>query len=421
MAMADLAPADTPGKAEKHPMADEYLGKLLERHQNGDTENDIRIAFRDFLLHTGIAKDASEITTETRPALDSRNKTDLQIRNTYVEFKRSIIKAGAIDPEAIEQLDGYLMENARARGGIRNGILTDGANYLKRSVGDHRRNISALEVKKAAKEFSRPQQGNRLYEYLQPIIDTQETGLAPSPGRLTQYFGADSEVFKTATALLTEAHEAHRHHPTVAVKRKLWRDLLQVAIGQNSVDDSPDKDYLYVRHTYLTALVGLIVQARFGIDVARYADSAPARLLSGEILSQHTKLKNITESALFTWPPELGETRYLSVIAGEVARFDWKHHADGLAAALYESVISEAERKRMGEYYTPRWLAQAITEELITDPVNTRVLDPACGSGTFIEAAVKRLIAHSAGMRPGRRLALLQENIAGIDLHPVAD
>ena len=257
MAMADLAAAVARRKAEKDPVADEYLGKLLERHQNGDTENDIRIAFRDFLLHTGIAADEREITTETRPALDSRHKTDLQIRNTYVEFKRSIIKAGAIDPEAIEQLDGYLMENARARGGIRNGILTDGANYLKRSVGDHRRNISALEVKKATKEFSRPQQGSRLYEYLQPIIDTQETGLAPTPGRLTRHFGADSDVFKMATALLTEAHEAHRDHPTVAVKRKLWRDLLQVAIGQNSVDDSPDSDWLYVRHTVIPAPGGI--------------------------------------------------------------------------------------------------------------------------------------------------------------------
>ena len=74
----------------------------------------------------------------------------------------------------------------------------------------------------------------------------------------------------------------------------------------------------------------------------------------------------------------------------------------------------------MGEYYTPRWLAQAITKELVTDPVNTRVLDPACGSGTFLEAAARHLIAHSGRLTPGEQLARLQENIVGIDLHPVA-
>ena len=419
MVMADLAAAP-PGQAKDNPAADEYLGKLLERHRLGASENDLRSAFRDFLLHTGIAKDANEITTETGPASGSLSRVDLYLRNTYVEFKRSILKAGEIDPAAIEQLDGYLMENARAGGGIRNGLLTDGMNYLKRSVGDHRRNISDLEVKKAAREFSRAQQGSRLYEYLYGIIDTQATAIAPSPAMLTRHFGADSEVFKTATALLTEAHQQRRSHPTVAVKRKLWQDLLQVAVGQNSVDDSPASDGLYVRHTYLTALVALIVQAHFGIEVERYAADEPDNLLNGEILRQHTGLKDLTESALFNWTMEAGEKSYLGVIAGEVARFDWEQNADGLAAALYESAIDQRERKRMGEYYTPRWLAQAIADELITDPVNTRVLDPACGSGTFIEAAVQRLIAHSAGLPPGRRLKLLQENVIGVDLHPVA-
>ena len=74
----------------------------------------------------------------------------------------------------------------------------------------------------------------------------------------------------------------------------------------------------------------------------------------------------------------------------------------------------------MGEYYTPRWLARAITEELITDPANTRVLDPACGSGTFIESAVQHYIANTEDMPPGERLSKLHESVTGIDLHPVA-
>ena len=44
-------------------------------------ENDIRSAFHDFLLRTGIAADESEIVTETRPAADSRRKVDLYLRN----------------------------------------------------------------------------------------------------------------------------------------------------------------------------------------------------------------------------------------------------------------------------------------------------------------------------------------------------
>ena len=84
--------ADEKLSASQEELAREYLGKLLERHRLGASENDIRSAFRDFLVRTAIADDESEIVTETRPAVDSRNKVDLYIRNTYVEFKRSIIK-----------------------------------------------------------------------------------------------------------------------------------------------------------------------------------------------------------------------------------------------------------------------------------------------------------------------------------------
>ena len=395
----------------------EYLNKLLDRHHQGASENDIRSAFRDFLVRTGIADDESEIVTETRPAADSRNKVDLYLRNTYVEFKRSIIKGSAIDPEAIAQLDGYILENARAGLGIQNGILTDGQHYLKRSVGDNLRKETAEKNRRA---FDRPEQGIRLYEYLHDIIDTQARDITPTSETLLRYFGQDSDFFKTVTALLEEAHQENREHPTVAVKRKLWRELLQVAIGQNSVGDSPEYDWLYVRHTYLTALVGIIVQAHFDIDVARYADAEPDNLLNGEILLQHTGLKGITESDLFTWTLETGDRSYLGVIARQVAKFDWQDNSDDLAATLYQNTITADERKRMGEYYTPSWLAQAITEELIDDPANARVLDPACGSGTFLAAAARHRIAHTKDRTPGQQLAKLQENIAGIDLHPVA-
>ena len=74
----------------------------------------------------------------------------------------------------------------------------------------------------------------------------------------------------------------------------------------------------------------------------------------------------------------------------------------------------------MGEYYTPRWLAQTIVEELITDPQDTVAMDPACGSGTFIECLVRNIIDHSHNQHPIDTLRKLQNNVIGIDLHPVA-
>ena len=61
--------------------------------------------------------------------------------------------------------------------------------------------------------------------------------------------------------------------------------------------------------------------------------------------------------------------------------------------ALYESLIDPAQRHDLGEYYTPDWLAAKLTRVALADPLRQQVLDPACGSGTFLFHAVRRLLA----------------------------
>ena len=85
-------------------------------------------------------------------------------------------------------------------------------------------------------------------------------------------------------------------------------------------------------------------------------------------------------------------------------------------------MIPADERRQLGEYYTPDWLARAMVEELVSDPLNQSVLDPACGSGTFIVEAVKRVIeaARESGLRPDEVFGKLRDSVIGIDVHPVA-
>ena len=78
-------------------------------------------------------------------------------------------------------------------------------------------------------------------------------------------------------------------------------------------------------------------------------------------------------------------------------------------------------RKRLGEYYTPDWLAEPMVETVIDRPLETRVLDPACGSGTFLFHAVRRYLAaaEAAGV-VASALSGLTRHVLGMDLHPVA-
>ena len=75
-----------------------------------------------------------------------------------------------------------------------------------------------------------------------------------------------------------------------------------------------------------------------------------------------------------------------------------------LLKRLYQNLMPKALRHDLGEYYTPDWLAERLLNQLgYTEKVKNlpqkRILDPACGSGTFLVLAIKRVRQWAAGQR----------------------
>ncbi len=166
----------------------------------------------------------------------------------------------------------------------------------------------------------------------------------------------------------------------------------------------------------------MVVQASFGVDIEQLALGDPADLLLGRRFQGDTGLQGGVESDFFAWPAEAGGLPALRALAGRVARFDWPRVPPDVAAILYETIIPPDERRQLGEYYTPHWLARAMVREVVTDPLDQKVLDPACGSGTFVAEAVTHFIAaaENAPLDAREVLDWLRLSIAGIDVHPVA-
>ena len=395
----------------------EAFDLVVRRYEKGASENDIRAAFQRFVETTGLAR-ADDMFTEMRPGEGNPGQVDLYVHNTCFEFKKgSILSYGKPNTKWVEQLDGYIASLLKAGSGVRTGVLTDGVHYVLRQVG---KSVPPDKVGSDLRTFDRKEQADRVREYLHGIISRPAAKVAPTAENLSRFFGSGSGLFSACSLLLREAYDAHRHDPTVAVKRRLWQELLQVALGKDAATVSKSSDWLFLRHTYVTSLVAVIMQQRLLGDVARHAEDRPDALLKGHVLAEQSGLYGVIDADLFTWPPEVGEAVYLREIARVVEWFDWEQRAVETAPTLYQNVIAQSERKRLGEYYTPRWLAAEITEQVVDDPLNQRVLDPSCGSGTFIETAVERILARSGGLSAVDRLRMLQENIVGVDLHPVA-
>jgi hypothetical protein len=60
--------------------------------------------------------------------------------------------------------------------------------------------------------------------------------------------------------------------------------------------------------------------------------------------------------------------------------------------------------------------------ETVTAPLRQKVMDPACGSGTFLFHSIRALLvaADAAGMDNRAALHLLEDRVFGIDIHPVS-
>lgn len=105
----------------------------------------------------------------------------------------------------------------------------------------------------------------------------------------------------------------------------------------------------------------------------------------------------------------------LSQISFDVTRKSAASVRD-LFKGLYMSFVPEAIRHALGEYYTPDWLAEHVLDRAEYHPQQS-LIDPTCGSGTFVLEALKRRIAAS---QPNSSAGEILNGIYGLDLNPLA-
>ena len=395
---------------------------ILDRHdQAGVKEAEIGAAVRDFLVVTELAPE-SEIEMEQAPAEGSAGRVDLGTRDIIIEFKVRIGNQITPDPDHVQQLDKYLKVAVAGGQPQRFGILTDGKYWILRWPG-----MGPVSTQSPnAFTLTTPEHGLQLFEWLRDQSQAlEERDVPPMEDEVRSRLG-EVPRFEQHIAALTDLYQANHNDPTIALKRDLWRSLLAAALGQ-VVEEEPDLDRLFVRHTYLSVVVGLAVQAAFGIKIEANADSDTVALLGGQLFVDLTGVSGVVESDFFTWPAEegpaeVGGNEWIRDLAKRIGWFDWKQAESDIARILYESVIPADDRRRLGEYYTPDWLAREIVDAVVTDPLNQRVLDPACGSGSFIFAAVRKYLtaARDEGRTWGKAVDGLLNHVIGIDVHPVA-
>lgn len=153
-------------------------------------------------------------------------------------------------------------------------------------------------------------------------------------------------------------------------------------------------------------------------DGAIFREYGMANLLEGDFFSWYC--------AELQWTEEISECikRIFEILSrySDKAVLNSATKSQDFFKKLYEAMVPAAVRHSLGEYYTKKWLAQNVVEESV-DLVNKKGwkgLDPCCGSGTFLNVMIDKVLQETASQNKDEQLKAVLSRVKGIDLNPIA-
>lgn len=389
------------------------LGALAVRMANrtpNRTEANIQSDLHALLLAAPLELEEDDLDPVLEQQAGAGRRIDVEAGFCVFEVKRDLRK-GRIRQEAVAQLAGYVASRTQDMQQRYVGVLTDGSDWHLYHLVD----AELEEVSHFALDVAKPDIEG-LVVWLEGVLATADK-IRPTPREIERKLGASSPAHALDYTDLKQLFHVNRNVPGVRLKRELWARLLTTAFGTGFANS----EALFVEHTLLVITADIIAHGVVGIDPTAQ-DVSAATVLSGRLFAE-AQVHGVVEPDFFDWLLEVeGGPAFVKALARRLVRFAWRDVEHDVLKVLYESVISSEQRKKLGEYYTPDWLANRVVNEAVNAPLSQRVLDPACGSGTFLFHSIRRYLdeAKESGATDSDALQGVTGHVFGMDIHPVA-
>jgi len=399
-----------------------------------------------------------------------RAKRDSSYNNVIIEFKApGLFKGNDKSPKFIEATEGRLLKYVQHLAGVEGldekdyiGVAIDGDHISFAQVQDgkiihqplmpfspisfqmvvdalkanFRRAITAENL---AEDFGHDSQTGR--EFMQELSDALADALNPAAGnrKIKMLFEEWATLYGQAADLSIQ-------------QRKKINGSLGFEFNGPAELDLPAK--LFVTHTFHSLLMKLIaaeIVAAHGMGsstslihelLAIEKDESLVAALLADIENggffNAVGLHGFVEEAIFSWYLDATSKKSIRVALCQairvlmaqlsVYRFDTikkTGRSRDVLRDFYQDLVPEELRKSLGEFYTPDWLVEHSVAKLDYDDSKwlvARVLDPTCGSGSFLLEAIeqKRRAARGAQWDAIRTLEMLTSTVWGFDLNPLA-
>ncbi len=442
---------------EAEPFATALLGAARRGGTEADFRRNVAKLLEDFSATAGLSMAPRDEFTVARGRVDSL------YNRLILEYKRpGVLRSdneGRTNQDVIQQVKDYIHDVAtreKREAHRLAGVATDGFYFIFiRQVGEGWAVDDPAPINKAtAEKFLR-------------LLCSLSFGVAMVPENLVEDFGprtlrAQRAVLSLYRALhgneqplVTKLFEQWRLFFSEATDYKEWADKIESKEEFRSFVKGMGLDPRYAEapkvffalHTYYALLIKLVASLAAG----KFAGSKSAPLAEfthkeGEALKnafnnlergglfREYGIRNFLEGDFFgwyltAWNHDIEEA--VGRLVQRLAEYDpgtlelAPENARDLLKKLYHYLLPREIRHDLGEYYTPDWLAERLIVqtlgENLGDP-SKRVLDPSCGSGTFLVLLIKHIRVQMAKRRIGPQKALesILQNVIGFDLNPLA-
>jgi type I restriction-modification system DNA methylase subunit len=323
-----------------------------------------------------------------------KGRMDLRLGQTIMEFKIDLSKELDTAIEEIERYAAILRKNGQK---VAECIITDGLKFEVYTINEKAEKVREISFEEATSD--------QAIMFLDTFLFVGRK--VPTADDLNMRFGPGSAIYETVISELTTLFKVIKD----PIKFQLWAKNMQLVYGATPPEEA------FVSQTYLMILVRLLLAKRLT------KGSLPARdALSGKLFNSQGI--NIIEDDFFSWVLNTlfwsQVKSLLEIITDAFDSYDLEEIDEDIFKEIYQEIVKRGDRHKLGEYYTPEWLAELTLNEAVSfmesknEQKKFSILDPACGSGTFLTNAISML------KKNGYSLEEIIDNVYGIDLNPLA-
>jgi len=400
----------------------------------------------------------SDIPCDEDDLRDGGVHPDAVINACVVDYKEpGVLSTKSKREAAIGQIISYMvavadLQNRPVSDTV--GVLLDGQRFIF-IHGDDFSQVETRHVNEGSvQEFS-------------ALLVGQWTALTAN--RLTSDFGADnplsSDVVESLFEAVTDGDERSEKlfeewkllfEHVCGFEFEKGRDVLEEHYDLDLNDAEEFRKALFALYTYY-ALIAKLIAAEFvyyhsGPSYPSFMKKLVGRS-EGELRKQmedfedgwifsDAGINNFLEASLFSWyvDDDVWNEDVASAITGVVEKMrkydpgqlrDNPDETRDVFKNLYQHMVPEELRKQLGEVFTPDWLAELTLNDAEYDGSGS-MLDPACGSGTFLVFGARRKKEHfgideqslaDGDVSDDEKAALTKQllsEIEGFDLNPLA-